>query len=101
MSGVGKFFCVNEDVNALQVENRVLLVEHDGYMGYRASQPKEKEFREPNEQLRAVYEKMRTEAAPLFYLTQEELSILTHYRKASSDDRRLVQKVLDINLSDG
>ena len=29
LSGVGKFFCVNEDVNALQVENRVLLVEHD------------------------------------------------------------------------
>lgn len=53
----------------------ILLVEHDGYMGYRASQPKEKEFREPNEQLRAVYEKMRTEAAPLFYLTQEELGL--------------------------
>ena len=40
------------------------------------------------------------ENADTLYLTQEELSILTHYRKASSDDRRLVQKVLDINLSD-
>ena len=28
------------------------------------------------------------------YLTREEIDLLTHYRNASSDDRRLVRKVL-------
>lgn len=41
---------------------------------------------------------MIIENADTFYLTQEELNILTHYRKAGADDRRLVQKVLGVDL---
>lgn len=37
------------------------------------------------------------ETADTLYLTQEELEVLSCYRKASADDRRLVRKVLDIN----
>lgn len=36
------------------------------------------------------------ENADMLYLTQEELDVVTHYRKASADDRRLVRKVLEI-----
>lgn len=39
------------------------------------------------------------ENADTFYLTGDELDVLTHYRKASPDDRRLVQKVLNIDIS--
>lgn len=40
------------------------------------------------------------ESADTLYLTQEEVDVLSRYRKASPDDRRLVQKVLDIDTAE-
>ena len=41
---------------------------------------------------------MIIENADTLYLTQEELDLLTHSRKAEADDRRLVRKVLGVDL---
>ena len=51
-----------------------------------------------NESHGPYFRGMIIENADTFYLTQEELNILTHYRKAGADDRRLVQKVLGVDL---
>lgn len=51
-----------------------------------------------NESHGPYYPGLVIENADTLYLTQEELAVLTHYRKAAADDRRLVQKVLDIDL---
>ena len=53
----------------------ILLVEHDGYMGFYASDKKGEDFRKTNEELRAVYESMKDEAGGLYYLTFDELSL--------------------------
>ena len=51
-----------------------------------------------NESHGPYFRGMIIENADTFYLTQEELNILTHYRKVGADDRRLVQKVLGVDL---
>lgn len=53
----------------------ILLVEHDGYMGFYSSDKKGEEFRKTNEQLRAVYESMKDEAGNLHYITFDELAL--------------------------
>lgn len=53
----------------------ILLVEHDGYMGFYASDEKGKEFRKINEQLHAVYDSMKDEAGNLHYITFDELAL--------------------------
>lgn len=53
----------------------ILLVEHDGYMGFYASDKKREDFRKTNEELRAVYESMKDEAGGLYYLTFDELGL--------------------------
>lgn len=53
----------------------ILLVEHDGYMGFYASDKKGEDFRKTNEALRAVYESMKDEAGGLYYLTFDELGL--------------------------
>lgn len=49
-----------------------------------------------NESHGPYYPGMVIESADTIYLTQEETDLLTHYRSASKDDRRLVRKVLGI-----
>lgn len=51
-----------------------------------------------NESHGPYYRGMVIENADILYLTREELDLLTHYRKAEADDRRLVQKVLGMDL---
>ena len=51
-----------------------------------------------NESHGPYYRGMVIENADTLYLTREELDMLTHYRKAEADDRRLVQKVLGMEL---
>ena len=51
-----------------------------------------------NESHGPYYRGMVIENADTLYLTREELDLLTHYRKAEADDRRLVQKVLGMVL---
>ena len=51
-----------------------------------------------NESHGPYFRGMIIENADTFYLTQEELNILKHYRKPGADDRRLVQKVLGVDL---
>ena len=53
----------------------VILVEHDGYMAYPVQPAEGKRFMRTNAALREVYEKMKTEAAPLHYLTQRQLGL--------------------------
>ena len=53
----------------------VLLVEHDGYMGFYASDKKREEFQETNEQLRAVYDSMKDDVENLYYMTFDELAL--------------------------
>lgn len=53
----------------------ILLVEHDGYMGFYASDEKGEEFRKTNEQLHAVYDSMKDEAGNLHYITFDELAL--------------------------
>lgn len=53
----------------------ILLVEHDGYMGFCASDEKGEEFRKTNEQLHAVYDSMKDEAKNLHYITFDELAL--------------------------
>ena len=40
------------------------------------------------------YVGMEIESADTIYLTKEEVELLTHYRNADEDDRKLTQKVL-------
>lgn len=56
-------------------EAPILLVEHDGYMGFYASDKKEEEFRKTNEQLRAVYDSLKDKVGNLHYITFEELAL--------------------------
>lgn len=53
----------------------ILLVEHDGYMGYKASMKKEKEFKDANKQLQAAYHSLKDEVEGLYYMTFEELGL--------------------------
>lgn len=53
----------------------ILLVEHDGYMGYHASDKKREAFEQTNKQLRAVYENMKKETDNLYYLSFDELGL--------------------------
>lgn len=53
----------------------ILLVEHDGYMGYFASDKRLMDFKQPNEQLCAVYESLKDKIKGLYYLTFEELEL--------------------------
>ena len=53
----------------------ILLVEHDGYMGFCASDEKGEKFRKTNEQLHAVYDSMKDEAKNLHYITFDELAL--------------------------
>lgn len=53
----------------------ILLVEHDGYMGFYASDKRREDFRKTNEQLRAVYDLMKDEIENLHYLTFDELAL--------------------------
>ena len=40
---------------------------------------------------------MIIDSADTVYLTKDEITLLTHYRNASGDDRRLVRKVLGLS----
>ena len=53
----------------------ILLVEHDGYMGYRASQAKEQRFRAANRELRAAYDSLKATVPGLYLMTFEELGL--------------------------
>lgn len=53
----------------------ILLVEHDGYMGYQASDKRREDFARTNEQLKAIYEELRTTVPGLHYLSFEELNL--------------------------
>lgn len=53
----------------------ILLVEHDGYMGFYTSDKKGEDFRKANEQLRAVYDLMKNEVGNLYYMTFEEIGM--------------------------
>lgn len=53
----------------------ILLVEHDGYMGYHSCDMKKEEFMATNRELRKVYDKMKDEIGNLHYLTFEELNL--------------------------
>lgn len=49
-----------------------------------------------NESHGPYYPGMVIESADTIYLSREETELLTHYRSASQDDRRLVKKVLGL-----
>lgn len=53
----------------------ILLVEHDGYMGYHTSDIEKERFLKPNEQLNTVYKIMKGKAKNLYYMTFEELGL--------------------------
>lgn len=53
----------------------ILLVEHDGYMGFYASDKKGEDFRKTNVRLRAVYDSMKEKAGNLHYITFDELAL--------------------------
>lgn len=53
----------------------ILLVEHDGYMGYHVSAKKEALFRRANDELRIVYESMKDKVNNIFYLSFDELGL--------------------------
>ena len=53
----------------------ILLVEHDGYMGYKASDKLKEDFTEPNKQLRAAYNALKDSISGLYYMTFEELAL--------------------------
>ncbi|MCC2253692.1 helix-turn-helix domain-containing protein [Ruminococcus sp. CLA-AA-H200] len=50
-----------------------------------------------NESSGPYFTGMIVESADTIYLSREELTLLTHYRNASEDDRRLTRKVLGIS----
>lgn len=58
-----------------QSQAPILLVEHDGYMGYHASEKLKEDFTAPNRQLREAYEVLNTEVPDLHYMTFEELAL--------------------------
>ncbi|MFA6701201.1 MAG: SGNH/GDSL hydrolase family protein [Dysgonamonadaceae bacterium] len=53
----------------------ILLVKHDGYMGYNASDNEKERYVKPNEQLNAVYQIMKDKVENLYYMTFEELGL--------------------------
>lgn len=53
----------------------ILLVEHDGYMGYTASASREEQFRRTNRELRRAYDSLNAELGGLHYLGFEELGL--------------------------
>lgn len=53
----------------------ILLVEHDGYMGYFTSDQRGDDFKRTNVELRKVYDEMKEEIGNLHYLTFEELGL--------------------------
>lgn len=53
----------------------VLLVDHDGYMGYEASPKRKERFEVSNREQAAVYEQLKDEYSELHYLTFEELGL--------------------------
>lgn len=69
--------CLEKGIRLLRSKSKapILLVEHDGYMGFYASDKKGEDFRKTNEELRAVYESMKDEAGGLYYLTFDELGL--------------------------
>lgn len=62
-------------LRAKRKEAPILLIEHDGYMGYHCSEKKKQDFERCNEELRMVYQKMKDEIPGLYYLTFEELAL--------------------------
>lgn len=53
----------------------ILLVEHDGYMGYRVSDAERSRFEKTNEQLRLCYQELKQKVDGLYYMTFEELGL--------------------------
>lgn len=53
----------------------ILLVEHDGYMGYQASDKEKENFTLTNEELQAAYTLLKETTSNLYYLTFEELGL--------------------------
>lgn len=53
----------------------ILLVEHDGYMGYRVSDAARSRFEKTNEQLRLCYQELKQKVDGLYYMTFEELGL--------------------------
>lgn len=54
----------------------ILLVEHDGYMGYKVSSKKKKSYEEVNKELKKAYEKLISEGfTNVHYLSYEELGL--------------------------
>lgn len=53
----------------------ILLVEHDGYMGYQASRKKAEDFMDTNKQLQAAYHSLKDTVKGLYYMTFEELGL--------------------------
>lgn len=56
-------------------ETPILLVEHDGYMGYRASDKKGALFNQTNKELKATYEALKDSVRNLYYLSFEEIGM--------------------------
>lgn len=53
----------------------ILLVEHAGYMGYKASGQKAKDFMDTNEQLQAAYRSLKDDIEGLYYMTFNEIGL--------------------------
>lgn len=53
----------------------ILLVEHDGYMGYHTAQAKEQQFRAANRELRTAYDSLKETVPALYLMTFEELGL--------------------------
>lgn len=53
----------------------ILLVEHDGYMGYKVSAQKAEDFIDTNKQLQAAYHSLKENVEGLYYMTFEELGL--------------------------
>lgn len=53
----------------------ILLVEHAGYMGYKTSEQKAKDFMDTNEELQAAYHLLKDDIEELYYMTFEEIGL--------------------------
>ncbi|MGM9759680.1 MAG: SGNH/GDSL hydrolase family protein [Parabacteroides sp.] len=68
---------IRRTVETLRAKSQapILLVDHDGYMGYKASDEKAKEFQEVNKVQQQVFQELKSRFAGLHYLSFEELGL--------------------------
>ena len=68
---------IKEGIRIIREKSKapILLVEHDGYMGYHTSEAKLRDFQTTNRELRAAYEDMKGHTGELYYLSFDELGL--------------------------